>query len=443
MGIGEQGAAGRADPALVLASPETRAEAFGPYIFLRVAAARVPSTPPKSIGRPGSKDKVLRFKGCPPKTPAFAPDSDGKPSVLEREDTGSASVPRALRRAVQRLKELQQPDGHWAGDYGGPLFLLPGLVIAYEVIGARFTDHQRERMITYLANVQNADGGYGLHVEDRSTMLGSTLNYVALRLPRRRPGRSARGEDAPLDSRAWWRRASFQRGAEAWFSVLGVYEWEGVSPLLPELWLLPRALPMHPSNLWCHTRAVFLAMSYLYGRRAKGPETDAVRALREELYVGPYDAIDWPSCRSKIHPLDAYSPHSRALDTLNRVLGGYVAAEEKLSRWGIRTPLRERALRFVIDQIHREDESTAYLDIGPVSKAFHIVCVWFEDPKQPAVEKHLARVADYLWDGSDGMKMQGYNGSQFWDLAFTMQAVYEAPSLFCGGAREATARHAE
>ena len=33
---------------------------------------------------------------------------------------------------------------------------------------------------------------------------------------------------------------------------------------------------------------------------------------------------------------------------------------------------------------------------------------------------------DYLWLAEDGMKMQGYNGSQTWDTAFAAQAVAEA-----------------
>ena len=38
----------------------------------------------------------------------------------------------------------------------------------------------------------------------------------------------------------------------------------------------------------------------------------------------------------------------------------------------------------------------------------------------------VLRVADYLWVAEDGMKMQGYNGSQGWDASFAMQALAEA-----------------
>mgnify|MGYP000854470520 CR=1 FL=1 len=44
----------------------------------------------------------------------------------------------------------------------------------------------------------------------------------------------------------------------------------------------------------------------------------------------------------------------------------------------------------------------------------------------PSFTKHLLRVPDYLWISEDGMKMQGYNGSQGWDASFAMQALAEA-----------------
>lgn len=33
---------------------------------------------------------------------------------------------------------------------------------------------------------------------------------------------------------------------------------------------------------------------------------------------------------------------------------------------------------------------------------------------------------DYLWVAEDGMKMQGYNGSQLWDTSFAVQAITAA-----------------
>ena len=45
------------------------------------------------------------------------------------------------------------------------------------------------------------------------------------------------------------------------------------------------------------------------------------------------------------------------------------------------------------------------------------------------VVHHMMRVPDYLWVAEDGMKMQGYNGSQCWDTSFAIQAVAECRLL--------------
>ncbi len=37
--------------------------------------------------------------------------------------------------------------------------------------------------------------------------------------------------------------------------------------------------------------------------------------------------------------------------------------------------------------------------------------------------RHIPRLYDFLWVAEDGMKMQGYNGSQLWDTTFAVQAI--------------------
>ncbi|KAI4312034.1 hypothetical protein MLD38_036890 [Melastoma candidum] len=76
-----------------------------------------------------------------------------------------------------------------------------------------------------------------------------------------------------------------------------------------------------------------------------------------------------------------------------------------------------------MEHIHYEDENTRYICIGPVNKVLNMLCCWVEDPNSEAFKLHLARVHDYLWLAEDGMKMQGYNGSQLWDTAFAIQAI--------------------
>lgn len=52
-----------------------------------------------------------------------------------------------------------------------------------------------------------------------------------------------------------------------------------------------------------------------------------------------------------------------------------------------------------------------------------MLCVWFDEGESERFKKHVERIPDYLWLAQDGMKMQGYNGSQLWDTAFSVQAI--------------------
>ena len=86
-----------------------------------------------------------------------------------------------LTAAVKFYECLQEEDGHWPGDYGGPMFLLPGLVItAYvtKMLDTVFPAEAKIEVLRYLRNHQNEDGGFGLHIEGHSTMFGTSLKSL-------------------------------------------------------------------------------------------------------------------------------------------------------------------------------------------------------------------------------------------------------------------------
>ncbi|KAG5226222.1 cycloartenol synthase family protein [Salix suchowensis] len=344
--------------------------------------------------------------------------------VKESEEVTEEAVTATVKRALNFYSSIQAHDGHWPGDYGGPMFLLPGLVITLSITGALnavLSDEHKKEMIRYLYNHQNRDGGWGLHIEGPSTMFGSVLNYVTLRLlgegPNDGDGAMDKGHDWILNHGSATMITSW---GKMWLSVLGVFEWCGNNPMPPEMWLLPYLLPVHPGRMWCHCRMVYLPMSYLYGKRFVGPITPTVLSLRKELFAAPYHEIDWNQARNLCAKEDLYYPHPLVQDALWALLDK--TAEPVLMHWPGKK-LREKALHTAMEHIHYEDENTRYICIGPVNKVLNMLCCWVEDSNSESFKLHLPRIQDYLWLAEDGMKMQGYNGSQLWDASFAVQAI--------------------
>lgn len=76
------------------------------------------------------------------------------------------TVEDSARKAVHFYSMLQTDDGHWSGDYGGPMFLMPGLVVAWYVMGkpSKMLDGDEIEMMKYYFVVhQQSDGGWGTH----------------------------------------------------------------------------------------------------------------------------------------------------------------------------------------------------------------------------------------------------------------------------------------
>jgi cycloartenol synthase len=297
----------------------------------------------------------------------------------------------------------------------GPMFLLPGFIITYYITGTPLGDDKQRELSRYLFNHQHSDGGWGLHIEEKSTMFGTVLSYISLRIM----------GVSESDSRLVRARALIHErgGAQSipswgkfWLAVLGVYDWRGTNSLFPDMWMLPTWLPMHAARYWCHCRMVYLPMSYLYGIRFVAKLTPLILSLRNEIYLKPYSEHKWESYRNLVCPHDLYTPHSKVMKFFNLVLNIY---EKRPFQF-----VRKRALKFILDYIRAEDEQTKFVDIGPVNKAINMLAIWTAEGSNGAGFKaHVDRAEDYFWQAEDGMKVQGYNGSQLWDTAFTVQAI--------------------
>ncbi|PWZ53467.1 Achilleol B synthase [Zea mays] len=105
--------------------------------------------------------------------------------IEEGDEVTEERLRESLKRAMDWMSELQAEDGHWPGDFSGIMYMMPFWIFALHITGtvdAVLSKEHRREICRHIYNHQ----------------------------------------------------------------VIGVYDWRGNNPVVPELWLIPRFLPIHP-----------------------------------------------------------------------------------------------------------------------------------------------------------------------------------------------------
>ncbi len=305
----------------------------------------------------------------------------------------------ARDRALQHLLSLQREDGSWEGEVVWCTMILSQYVSVRHIVGRTFSADERRDIVRHYEATRTVQGGWGLHPEDDAQVFTTALAYVALRL-------LGIGRDEAITSgaRDWLRRQprgvlAIPTWGKLWLSLIGLYGVDGVGALPPELFTLPESLPFHPHRWYCHTRYIYLGMSYLSGRRFVadlGPIRDR---LREELYDAPYDTIDFAAQRR---------PLQRVMD----LLSGVTSHASK-----------QKALESCFSSILYEQRATRYQGLSPVNGLLNCLAIFATDPRHPDLAPSLDGLEVWKWrDDTEGRRYAGAR-SQAWDTAFAGRAL--------------------
>lgn len=369
-----------------------------------------------SAGRPAAL--AAMFAGLRQPLPGPLPPARGLASAPELPDDPERAVSQAISAAVAQLSATQAPSGAWHEDMGSMPVFLTLYVIACYVTGAMPDDATASGMERWLRGSQNPDGGWGMDTESPSVVLTTVLAYTSLRLL----GVPADDPDLVL-ARDWYLPLGGALAMTHWgklfLAILGVFEWEGLYSFVPEVWLLPSKLPVHPSQMWCYPRVVFASVSWLYGKRATvGGGDPLLERLRGELYPMPYEEVPWAGSREMIASTDAYQPRSWLL----KVAFGLFALYEKHPP----SALRARAMAAALDFLDHDNRSTNYTGHGSIPKVLDTLVWHFAEPGGEKIATHLKKLPDHLWEAPDGVKMQSFNSAEIWETSFAVQALAES-----------------
>ena len=272
-------------------------------------------------------------------------------------------------------------------------------------------------LLKHFEQTQLTSGLWGLHEHAKPSLFVTALVYVAARLlgvdnrdPLLRPAAAFFISEGGVTAIPSW--------GKFWLAILGLYDWEGVHPILPEAWNLPRRFALHPSHFYCHTRMIYLSMAAIYGRKYTIEITPVIERIRDELFPEGYRNVNFRAARWQLRTDDIYKRPNPALKLILRL----AALVERLQNGRV----RDAIMNTLEERVRWELRTTDYTSISPVSGFLNIIALWLKNTSDPDVEQALQRFEGWIWENDVGGTRVTGARSASWDTAFAVQALIAA-----------------
>jgi squalene-hopene/tetraprenyl-beta-curcumene cyclase len=165
---------------------------------------------------------------------------------------------RTLERGVDRLLELQHPDGYWKGELETNVTIDAEDLFLRHYLGILDGDAARETA-AWIRSKQREDGSWATFHEGPADLSTTVEAYVALRLA---------GDDLTAPHLRAAREMIASQGGLArtrvftrmWLALLGAWRWDRVPVLPPEQILLPARAPLSVYSFGCWARQTIVAL---------------------------------------------------------------------------------------------------------------------------------------------------------------------------------------
>ena len=309
-----------------------------------------------------------------------------------------AKLDRTVEGGIARLFELQEPGGWWVGELESNVTMTAQHLLFLEFMGIR-DDETTARVIAELLARQRSDGLWSIYYEGDPDLNATLEAYAALRL-------AGFSDRAPQLAAA--RRFSEARGGigaarvftRIWLSLFGIWSWNEVPQLPPELVLLRPNLPVSLYTFACWARQTVLPLAVVMHHRP-------VRAMApgracHELDLGP-----------------VARRRRNVWDDVDRLLKLYARSPIK--------PGRQRALavaeRWIID---RQELDGSWGGIQPpwVWSLIALACCG-HGPESPYMRRGLQGWNGFLVDDGDRLRPEACQ-SPVWDSGLALLGLAEA-----------------
>jgi squalene-hopene/tetraprenyl-beta-curcumene cyclase len=311
--------------------------------------------------------------------------------------TVGTEVDRALDAGVERLLSLQKPDGFWVAELESNVTMTAQHIFWHEFLRIADEDTVRRCANELLARRRD-DGTWTIYWGGEPDLAATVEAYTALRMaglaaddPRLAGARGYIEEQGGVGASRVFTRM--------WLALFGLWPWEEIQAIPPELVLLKPELPLSVYSFGCWARQTLVALSIVMHYRP-------VRRLPEERLAREID----------LGPMDRPQTAWNLLDSAIRWYNGQPVQ-----------PGRERALayaeRWLID---RQELDGSWGGIQPpwVWSLIAFACRG-HGPESPYLRRGIEGWQRFMVDDGDRLRPEACQ-SPVWDTCLALVALRAA-----------------
>ncbi len=331
-----------------------------------------------------------------------------------RTERASSPLDLGIQLAQEALLTKQHPDdGFWCADLsGGDVTVECDTIMLLNFLG-QGDSPKVARLAQAVRAAQLPDGGWPIYLDGPADLSATVKAYWALKFAGYQP------EDPAL-TKARARIAELggihrvKTYSKFYMALFGLYDWEGVPSIPPDLMLFPNWFPFNIYAMSAWTRSIVIPLSIIWARRPK-------------VVCPPHARLDelFPDGRRYI-PLRETMPAERFF-SWGRL---FLLCDTALKRLEGRGPhwLRTWALRLAENWIRerlRDSDGLGAIFPGIVNTIMALVCLGYSPADRLLREQldHLERLERPMEDGS--LRIEPCH-SPNWDTAIAMISLAES-----------------
>ena len=222
-------------------------------------------------------------------TATAEPDDLDRPGGLGTKVATGRPVDAAIGAAVAHLCGLQDEVGWWKGDLETNVTMDAEDLLLRHVLGILEPD-DTARAARWIRSQQRADGSWATFGGGPADLSTTVEAWVALRLAGD-PAEAAHMRAAAEFARSKGGVAATRVFTRIWLSLVGLWSWDDVPTIPPEIVLLPRWVPLNIYDWACWARQTIVPLAVVSSLRSVCPVPFGIA----ELDAGPRRRTGRPS----------------------------------------------------------------------------------------------------------------------------------------------------